>query len=566
LHTRGAQPQPAVSTETQPAEDDTLRAASPEEVRSATLAGVRWGVMARVGIETAALLASVVLARLVSPAGFGRAATAIALVSLSAALVTGGFGTPIVQRRAITHAHLETTVLLSILAGALLSSVVYLLAPLCLNGLLGGDTVDLVRMASPAFLIVSAVVVPQALAQRRLNFRVTSLIEMGSTVFGVAVSVVLAALGLGARALVLGQLATPALAGMLYLTTTAPIRPRWHRNEARALLGFGVQTSASSLLGTAWMNLDYVVVNVQLGAAAAGYYWRAFQIGGVYQGKISQVMLRLALPVLSRTRDLDDVRRVRSRIVRVHATAIFPMLAIYILVAPEAVPLVFGARWEPTVLPSQILAGAGMVFALSTGMGALVLATGHPRAQLVNSLVSTVLYAGVVIAFAPLGITPLCVAVVVVNVVNYLGQYYFLVDRLIGIPFSDLWSDVAPALGGLIPCFALGACAAFGLTRAGASSSVKLAVVAAAGSVGYAVCLRTFFGDAWGDLRLLLTRALKRAPVDSRDPKASAQADGRSAADHHVGPTDGSAEPGDCELEREQIRAEQMAAARISVE
>ena len=100
----------APSEESHPA----LQTASPETVRAATLAGVRWGVMARFGIETASFLSTVVLARLVSPAGFGHAATALAIVAIATGLTVEGFGTPLVQRKDVRRAHVEVSLLLSV--------------------------------------------------------------------------------------------------------------------------------------------------------------------------------------------------------------------------------------------------------------------------------------------------------------------------------------------------------------------------------------------------------------------------------------------------------------------
>jgi O-antigen/teichoic acid export membrane protein len=507
-----ARAEPAAPVQAPTPPDDALRTATPEEVREGTLAGVRWGVLARVGVETTALLSTVALARLISPSGFGHAVVAIAVIALSQALVVEGFGTPLVQRREITRAHLESTMLLGLLGGALLSALVFILAPL-LDGALGSQTASLIRLSAPCFLIISLSVVPQALAQRRLAFRTTSLIELASTVTGIVISILLAVLGLGATALVLGQLAIVAVMALLYFTTARPVLPRWHRHEARELWGFGSQTAASSLLQSAWSNLDYIVVGITLGPVATGYYWRAFQIGGEYQGKISTIMIRLSLPVLSRTRGLEDMRRVRGRILRTHALVIFPLLAIYILVAPQLVPLAFGARWAPSVRPSQILAVAGMVFALAGGSGPLLVAAGHPRALLCSNIVNTLSFGAVVIVFARFGLTTLCIAVAAVTLVFYLGQYYLLFDRLVGIPMSDLWSDVAPGLTSLVPLAAVGGLLAFALSQAASVPAlIQIACVATGASAAYMVSLRRRFPDSWADLRMLFERAIGRVP------------------------------------------------------
>ena len=59
--------------------------------------------------------------------------------------------------------------------------------------------------------------------------------------------------------------------------------------------------------------------------------------------------------------DLDEVRRMRARIVRVHAAVLFPLLFGLIALAPVFVPFVYGDAWEPAVPLTQILAVGGLV-------------------------------------------------------------------------------------------------------------------------------------------------------------------------------------------------------------
>ncbi len=239
-------------------------------------------------------------------------------------------------------------------------------------------------------------------------------------------------------------------------------------------------------------------------------------------------MIRLSLPVLSRTRSLEDMRRVRGRILRVHALVIFPLLAVYILVAPEVVPLAFGARWAPAVVPSQILAVAGMVFALAGGSGPLLVAAGHPRALLYSNVANTLSFAAVVIVFARFGLTTLCIAVAAVNLVFYVGQYYLLIDRLVGIPISDLWGDVAPGLTSLAPLAAAGGVALLACSAVGrVPALVQIAFVSAVASAAYLAFLRVTFPDSWADLRLLFERAVGRLP--SREVRGLRPRRGRRA-------------------------------------
>ena len=119
--------------------------------------------------------------------------------------------------------------------------------------------------------------------------------------------------------------------------------------------------AGSSVLYAVSRNVDYVILAARLPAAQVGYYLRAFQLGSDYQSKISGILLRVAFPVLSRSRDLDEVRRMRARIVRVHAAVLFPLLFGLIALAPVFVPFVYGDAWEPAVPLTQIIAVGGLV-------------------------------------------------------------------------------------------------------------------------------------------------------------------------------------------------------------
>ena len=113
--------------------------------------------------------------------------------------------------------------------------------------------------------------------------------------------------------------------------------------------------------------------------AQVGFYWRAFQLGVVYQDKLSGIMMRLAFPVYSRTESRDELRRLHERATRVHAAVVVPLLAIFIVVAPVLIPWMFGPRWAPSVVPAQILAVAGMIAAILTGYPQVMLAVGQPQ-------------------------------------------------------------------------------------------------------------------------------------------------------------------------------------------
>jgi lipopolysaccharide exporter len=496
-------------------DDDSM---TRDALRKAALAGLRWVVLARIVVELVLFAASVVLARIVPPAEFGRVAIALIVYTIAMVLAGEGFGAPLVQRRAIESRHVQTTVTMSLAAGAALWVGTLLLADPLASPLFGSRTASMIELVSPVFLLAAVGIVPQAMLQRNLRFQRLSVIEIAAILAGTTASVVLALAGLDAEALVIGALARAGVSTAGLVVSAPYLRPGWQPGAARELFGFGVPVALSALVGAGFRNVDYAILGAKLGAAQVGFYWRAFQIGVEYQRKITLVMQRVAFPIYSRAQGLEDMRKMRLRIVRAQSTVVFPLLGIFIALAPVAVPFIYGSTWEPAVRPAQLLAVAGMISALLAGANSPVVAAGRPGAMLAFNLARFAVYGLAVFLAAPAGLTVVCVVVVAVHFLALLAAQYFLLERIVGIPLRRLADDAAPATVGTLGALVV----AFPLTRllvdAGAPDAVTIAAVGGTALAAYAFVLRVLFRPAWNDFRLVVRRVI--APPKRARPEA----------------------------------------------
>ena len=418
---------------------------SPHDLKQAAVSGVRWTMVARVASELTTLISAVVLARLVSPSEFGEAVVPLIFVPLAVIFTFEGLGSALVQRKEIDQTHVEAAMLASLVTGGLLSLATFVLAGPVGGKLFGHASAELLRLISPVFLLAGLGAVSRGLLWRHLDFRRVSLIEMASLALGAVSAVTMALAGLDAEAIVLGALLATLTTAVLLLISVPPPMPRFHRQALRDVTGFGLPASAAGLTYVAVTNATIAVAAVRLSAAQVGLYWRAFQLGVVYQDKISGIMMRLAFPIYSRTSDLDELRRFHERATRIHAAALLPLLSLLIVLAPDLVPWVFGERWAPAAPAVQILAVAGMIAAILTGYPQILLAAGKPRALLYFNLVLLALYVATSWVAAPHGLTALAVSVVAVHAVMMVAVYGVLFRLLLKIPIKRLVTDLLPA-------------------------------------------------------------------------------------------------------------------------
>ena len=491
---------------------------SDEQVKEATLKGVRLFSLTRGAAEATSIIAAVILARLVAPSEFGRLAVAIIVSEFAMMISNETIGTPLVQREHVEREHLQAATLLGMGIGFGLCLLTLFVVPLITTPLFGEATSELFRLFAPAFAIAGVQIVPLARLQRRLQFRRIGVVEVVGVFVSSVTSIGLAIAGMGAKAYVIGVIAGLVAATIGYLQGTSLVMPRWRPRQMRELLGFGLPATAAGFAGVWYRNIDYMILGARLPTRVVGFYYRAFTIGVEYERRLSGIVSRVAFPVYART--LDPTRRLalRLRIVRLNATIVYPLLAVFIAIAPVLVPWLFGERWAPAVVPSQILAVAGMASCVRSLTGPSVLAAGRPRQLFWFSLAETLLYGGTVWLASAHGLTIVCVAVACFQIASLVLSYVILLHSTVGVARTQLIRDIGPALVASAPLLLVATVMRHLLTGV-VPVPVVVILCGGVGAGVYIATLRVVSASAWADVMLLIRPMLPRLPSSLRPAK-----------------------------------------------
>lgn len=457
------------------------------------------------------MVSMVALAHLIAPVAFGQFAIALIIQELALGIPAEGVGSALVQRRDVSREHLQAGAALTLLAAVALTGVVLLLASLVVTPLFGASTAALVRLSTPLFLLASLSAVPVAMLRRKLDFRRLAIIEISSSATRAVISVALALfLGLQGSALVLGGLAA-GLVGTVIAWTGAPTPlPRLRRASVRDIAGYGLPASLAAICWTGFRNGDYAVLNVKLGAAAAGQYWRAYTLAVDYQSKIAVVMYTIAFPVLSRSESEVDRSELRRRMVDVLTVVLFPLLTALAITAPTLIPWLFGPAWRPAVTPTQVLCAGGAVTLVINAVGTALMAAGRARALLGYGVAHFAVYVGSVVLVAHLGLTAVAIDAVVVHGIFLVIAYSVMLRGGPARALSGLWGDVGAATSSCV-VMAGAMLPVYWLSSAAHLPPVTLVSCGTVGVLAYLFSLRAMSPQSWADLLALQRRVL---PVD----------------------------------------------------
>jgi PST family polysaccharide transporter len=425
---------------------------SPSKDRSnltrSAVRGAAWTLSTSLGSRALGLIGTLLLSRYLAPGEYGEVSAASIVTATASSITTLGLGLYVVTKPNVSRAERFHATLLFVAIG-----VVALALPLLASDTIGrwSDAPDLGRYL-PLFVLVAlidrVVYMPERMLVRELRFRWLSIARSLGEITYTVVSVGLAVAGVGAMAVVWGNLAR---AGVRFLLIVFAVdRREWlepHRLERRTLveiLGFGGNITLAGIAAFGMRRWDNMLVSRTFGPAVMGEYNYAYNLAdtpAVAVGEQLGDVLFASFPHLDRARQSEALSRSSTLI----ALIMFPLAVGLGAVAPTVVDVFFTARWHDVGQMLVFLSALSAPRPISQVFSAYFLA--RDRARLLTwiewgSLIA--LLAGIS-TIGRLGILWTCGTVGVVFILRTLS-FMALVKILDGVPLARF---LVPLLGPL---------------------------------------------------------------------------------------------------------------------
>jgi len=293
------------------------------------------------------LIATVILARLLTPADFGLVAMVTTFSLLLMNVGFNGITEAVVQRDEIDHGLASNLFWISVSVGLVLT-IGFAAAGSLLARFYGDARVGPVAVAMSATIFLSsASVMHLALLKRAMRFSRVSTNDLIARAMSVIVSIVLGWAAWGYWALVAGAIALP-----LTTCTGAWIRCRWMPGRPRRLTGtgemvrFAMNTYGHFAANYCTRNLDNLLVGWFFGPQSLGFYKKAYDLCVLPVAQLSDPLNSVAMPVLSRL--AADPERYRRYALRALSTLAFVGMGLgagLALVGQDLMLVILGPRW-----------------------------------------------------------------------------------------------------------------------------------------------------------------------------------------------------------------------------
>jgi O-antigen/teichoic acid export membrane protein len=351
--------------------------------------GVAWSAGAKLVTQVLSWASTFIVIRQLAPTDYGLVAIAFAVMGIFTIIGEFGLSDALIQKKSLSSQNicqvfsanfaLNTIIFLSIYAAAEPFATFYKEPRL---------TPVLIFLAAN-LLLMSFVLVPEALLNRQLKFKQRAAIETISHVFNALVTLISALMGFGYWAILLGLVVnTIAKLVLLNLFNSMPYRFTFSFSGSYSLFSFGLFTFLSRFLWTIHTRIDAFVLGKLYSTHALGVYAIGKQFSALPLDKLSGIVNQVALAGFSEKNRYSSSQSDEHLFQSLSIIALFmvPVFFGMSLVAEPMVFLLIGPQWNSAIPFVSIMCFAMPFKLFGSLIDTYISAKGKPVINLIVSL------------------------------------------------------------------------------------------------------------------------------------------------------------------------------------
>ena len=413
------------------------------------ISGFGWSYIDRIANQAISVIVSIILARLLLPADYGVIAIVTVFISICDALVNGGMGNALVQKKDATDKDFNSICWLSVIIALGLYAILFISAPAISSFYQDSLLINLLRVMGIRLIFSAINSIQTANIQRNMLFKKHFLVGIIGTGLSAIVGIVAAVNGFGVWALVM-QYLLKSLVDTVVLFFVLSWRPRMEisTQSIRSLWGYGAKVLGATVTYTLKDNIRSLIIGKKYSADDLAHYNQGQKFPSLIVNDSVEALSKVIFPALAQVQDeKEKVKMMMRQTIQVASFLLLPFVIGLFTIAENFVAVVLSEKWLPCVVYMQIMCLVYSTRAISAILQKGLLAIGKSSINLVHEILTS----GLTIIFLLVAVfvfdSILLIAwsylmVMVIGVVYYM----FCAKRHLGYRFVEILKDYIPSL------------------------------------------------------------------------------------------------------------------------
>lgn len=398
----------------------------------------------RIASKIVVVIASIILARLLTPEDFGKVAIITVFISISNSLVDSGFTIGLIREKNVTSKDKSTVFYINLIISFVLYSILYAYSGHIAVYFRDNTLNFLTKILGVEVILKAITVVPRAMLMHDQKFKELGVIDITSTFVMNAMAIMLAYFGATSIALVMrnivGVFLTVVLLYRYYKWT--PKLVEISKISFKKYFPFSSKILLSSMIDTGFSNISNVLIARNFPIALLGLYNRANFLTNQLVTIILTSLNQVTFPIL---RDLSEENsKFTFKFLQINEllSFIYVPIGFMLVLFPELiVAVLFGDKWIDTADYLRILGVVVFIYSpVRVNLNALNI-YGLSKVVLWFNFISKSLLMFCMLVGMRYGITGLIWSVVSHRTLEYLVILY-VNDKLLSIPYLTQFSHL----------------------------------------------------------------------------------------------------------------------------
>lgn len=382
----------------------------------------------------------VFLARILTPADYGKVATAQFISGFIQIILSLGLNEVVIQKKDLDDKSIQTfwtaTIAISAIAFILcliISIFLYINEQEIISKIL------IFEGFNTSLILLS--IVPTALLMRKLQMKVFAFRTILSRLVFFAVAIPLAFSDFGLWSIVYGNLAQALTAFVLLYIATRSLIPKnlsFDKGLFINSMNFGFYVMVESVLWSFLTRVLGILIAAFHGSTALGLYHMATKLTDTVLGILNSAITRISLPIFSSVQDNKDKLLFAFQA----STYYFNLLSIPLflgmaITANYWVPLILGVKWNDIIPLLQIIAVMYAVMYSRMFVGVAIKALGRSKEFLYLSLIAAIITVVALVLTKNTDVTTALLALAIPRIVITIPVGIFLMKKICDFSFLE---------------------------------------------------------------------------------------------------------------------------------
>lgn len=334
------------------------------ELSRSLLVNTLWSFIGRFGYLTVALIANIILVRLLTPEDFGQIAIVMFFIAIASVIVESGLSGALIRMVDVKEIDYSTVFVFNMLISVILIGLLsYLSTPIAL--FYDNPELKYILIVSSSILVINGLRITQNTKLiKDLKFKVKAFYEFISILIGSSIGIILAYKEFGVWSIVISQLVTAITLTCIFWIFVEPIKStKFSFNSFKSVYKFGINTTLASLLNTIFDNIYQLILGKYFSISQSGYFYQAKKLQDIPNGVLEKSISSVVYSTLSKLQDNPkEFNRLYFNVVRLSTVIIAFIFMLVFYYAEFIITILYGRDWLESALYLKLLVIASFFY------------------------------------------------------------------------------------------------------------------------------------------------------------------------------------------------------------